>query len=74
MANATLDEKWLTKYGFLTGVGMILAGVLGHTVVAAVAGPLPAWEQTLFTDLEALGILTALLSVFVFGVIVPLTR
>lgn len=74
MANARYDEASLAKYGFLAGVAMLVAGALGHAALPVLVGPLPGWENALLTDLEVLGILVGFVSVFGFGVFLPLTR
>jgi hydrogenase/urease accessory protein HupE len=68
----TVDQAALTKYGFLLAVAMFATGVLGEALLPLVVGQLPGWEHALFTDLEALGILLALVSVFGFGIAWPL--
>ncbi|MFC7047380.1 hypothetical protein ACFQH6_19920 [Halobacteriaceae archaeon GCM10025711] len=69
-----LDYPMLTKGGFALGVLLIAVGGAGELAGHAVYGTLPAWENTLFTDLEVVGILVALLSPFVFGIALPLTE
>ncbi|WP_435159644.1 hypothetical protein [Haladaptatus sp. DFWS20] len=69
-----LDYPKLTKTGFLLGVALVAIGALGEIVGSALFGPLPGWENMLFTDLEILGILLGLLSPFVFGIFLPLTE
>ena len=46
-----------------------LGELLAHTVLT-----LPEWEQTLLLDAVILGTLVALLSVFVFGIVLPLVE
>jgi hypothetical protein len=69
-----LNYGWLTKHGFGFGIALFGFGVLGTVFVPAVFGPLPGWEETLFIESEAAGILVAFLSVVVFGIILPLTE
>ncbi|WP_458207037.1 DUF7860 family protein [Haladaptatus sp. NG-SE-30] len=69
-----LDYPKLTKTGFFLGVALLTIGALGEIVGTALYGSLPGWENTLFTDLEILGILLGLLSPFVFGIFLPLTE
>ena len=69
-----LDYPTLTKRGVATGLGMFVLGLLGETLGPLVFGQLPAWEHTLFLDLEAFGVVILLLSVFVFGIFLPLTE
>jgi hypothetical protein len=40
----------------------------------ALFGPLPGWETMLLTDAEILGVLLALLSPLVFGIVLPLVE
>ena len=74
MTTAGYNEAALTKYGFLTGVGLLVIGTLGETLLPVFTGPLPDWENVLFTDFMILGIVVAMVSVFVFGIYLPLTR
>jgi hypothetical protein len=53
---------------------MFVLGLLGETLGPLVFGQLSAWEHTLFFDLEAFGVVILLLSVFVFGIVLPLTE
>lgn len=69
-----LDYPTLTRRSFLLGVSLLLVGLLGETLLPVVAGPLPAWEHTLFFDLEVLGILVGLFAPLTFGVVLPLTE
>jgi hypothetical protein len=69
-----LDYERLTKIGFLLGVGLLVAGAAGELLGHALYGPLPAWENTLFTSAEGIGIALGLLSPFVFGIFLPLTE
>jgi hypothetical protein len=58
----------------LLGAALFAVGVLGEVVGSAFFGPLPAWEHTLFFDLEALGVVLLLVVPFVFGIALPLTE
>lgn len=51
---------------------MVLIGAGGEWMVNAQFVQLPAWEDTLFFDMEVLGVLFFLLSPFVFGIFFPL--
>ncbi len=70
---SSIDYAKRAKQGFLAGACLFLVGalgeVLGHTVVT-----LPEWEQTLLLDAVILGTLVALLSVLVFGIVLPLVE
>ena len=70
----SLDYPKRTRFGFGLGIALFVAGVAGAAVLPAVTGPLPAWERALFFDMEALGVALALVSPFVFGVLLPLTE
>jgi hypothetical protein len=70
----TIDYPTWTKRSFLLGVGLFVFGWLGSTVARTYFGPIPAWELALFVDAEALGILVALLSPLLFGIVLPLTE
>ncbi|MEM4781421.1 MAG: hypothetical protein QXG03_07680 [Halalkalicoccus sp.] len=58
--------------GFALGVALFVLGALGHALGPALFGPLPAWELTLFTALEASGIAIALCAPIVFAIALPL--
>ncbi len=70
----TTDYPRYAKLGFFAGVAMFLIGGIGSAAGNAFFGPLPAWETTLLFDLELFGILTALFSPLVFGIVMPLTE
>jgi hypothetical protein len=72
MAYTSADYARFAKGGFLLGLTLLLAGATGEIVGHAVYGSLPAWETTLFTDLELVGLLVGLFSPFVFGIAAPL--
>ena len=63
-----------TKHSFLLGVALLVIGVAGHVLGPAIQGSMPAWEATLFLDLEILGVLIGLIAPFTFGVVLPLTE
>jgi hypothetical protein len=69
-----IDYPTYTKYGFVLGVTLLATGALGELVGTALYGSLPGWENMLFTDMEALGVVAMLLSPFVFGILLPLTE
>ena len=69
-----IDYSRTTKRGMALGAALFTVGVLGEVVGSALFGPLPAWEHTLFVDLEALGLVLLLFVPFVFGVALPLTE
>jgi len=63
----------LAKSGFLLGLTLFVVGAgaefIGHTYFK----PVPGWEDTLFVGMEMIGILTGLISPFLFGIFLPLT-
>ncbi|ADB61345.1 hypothetical protein Htur_2467 [Haloterrigena turkmenica DSM 5511] len=69
-----LDYPTLTKGGFLLGLGLLVLGAAGELLGHAFVGQLPAWEHTLFTFAEGGGLIIGFFSVWIFGVILPLTE
>jgi hypothetical protein len=69
-----IDYPRVTKLGMLAGSTLFAIGMLGELVGSALFGPLPAWEHTLFFDLEVIGVLLLLFVPFVFGIALPLTE
>lgn len=69
-----IDYPVVTKRAFLLGVALFLVGGLGELVGHAVFGTLPGWEETLLLDAEILGVVIALVSPFLFGIVLPLTE
>lgn len=69
-----LDYPTLTKRSFLLGVVLLGVGELGDAILQNMNGSVPAWEHTVLTASAILGILIALCSPFLFGVILPLTE
>lgn len=66
------DYGQLAKGGFLLGLVMIAAGASGEWAIHSQLLVLAAWVDSLFFDLEVLGVLVFLLSPFVFGIVLPL--
>jgi hypothetical protein len=66
------DYPRLAKRGFLLGLGLFLVGAGGAIGGTAVFGTLPSWSNTLFTDMELLGIVLGLFSPLIFGIVMPL--
>jgi hypothetical protein len=69
-----IDYPRVTKLGMLLGATLFAVGALGELAGPALFGPLPAWEHTLFFDMEAIGVLLLLTVPFVFGIALPLTE
>jgi hypothetical protein len=72
--NSTTDYARLAQLGFLFGVGAFLVGELTEPIQHGLGMTVPGWEHSLLFLLTVLGVLTALLSPFVFGVALPLTE
>lgn len=68
-----LDYPRLAKTSFLLGLSLFVIGLVGQVVLGGMADT-PAWELTLLLDLEAIGLVIAFLSPFVFGILLPLTE
>ena len=69
-----LDYPALTKGGFLLGLGLLVLGAAGELLGHMFVGQLPGWEHTLFTFAEGGGLIIGFFSVWIFGVILPLTE
>ncbi|PSQ26417.1 hypothetical protein BRD03_10050 [Halobacteriales archaeon QS_9_68_17] len=63
-----------TKVGFALSVAMFAVGAGGELLASGLHWSLPAWEHTLLTGMEPLGVLGVLLVPFVFGIFFPLTE
>lgn len=70
----SLDYQRLTKTGLGVGLAMFVVGAVGTLVGHAYFEPLPGWLDFLLFDFEVLGLLVALFSPIVFGVVLPLTE
>lgn len=68
------DYARRAKQGVLLGVCLFAAGAVGEFVGHSYLNNLPGWEQALLFDSMVFGILVALLSLLVFGVVLPLTQ
>lgn len=69
-----VDHATFAKRGFLLGVALFAVGVGGEVGGRALLGTLPALVNTLLVDMEAIGILLALFSPLVFGIVLPLVE
>jgi hypothetical protein len=69
-----IDYATFAKRGFLLGAGLFVFGALGELGGHALVGTLPSLVNTLLTDMEIVGILLALFSPLVFGIVLPLTE
>lgn len=68
------DYGQSTKLGVGAGAALFAFGVIGQLVAPRLQASVPEWELSLFVWLSVGGILIALLSVFVFGVAMPLVE
>ncbi|WP_265109413.1 hypothetical protein [Halosolutus halophilus] len=68
------DYAFLTKTGFLIGLGLFALGAGGELIGHAFFDQLPTWEETLFLYSEIVGLLIGFFSPFVFGIFLPLTK
>lgn len=70
---STTDHAKRAKQGLLIGASLFVVGavgeLLGHSFMS-----LPDWAGTVLLDAVVLGALVALLSVFVFGIVLPLVE
>jgi hypothetical protein len=64
----------LAKGGFFLGLVLLLLGAGGSIVGHAFFEPVPGWEETLFLDLEILGLLIGFFSPLTFGIVLPLVE
>jgi len=69
-----IDYATWTKRSFLFGAGLFALAAAIELVAHAYFGQLPGWEETLLLDAEILGVLIALVSPFLFGIVLPLTE
>ena len=68
-----VDYSRLTKLSFLFGVGLFVASELGELGIQQAGMSVPTWEHRLLV-MALVGILIALSSPFVFGIVLPLTE
>lgn len=68
------DYARLTKGGVAVSLLAFALAAVVQVAAGAVGVTLPGWERTLLTDVEYLAILGVAVSVFVFGVVMPLTE
>ena len=69
----SVDYPRLAKRGLLFGLSLFAVGLIGQAVLGTLPST-PAWELTLLLDLEAISLVIAFFSPFVFGVFLPLTE
>ncbi|MGM0605145.1 MAG: hypothetical protein ACQETB_05680 [Halobacteriota archaeon] len=68
------DYPALAKRGVMFGVALFVIGALGEIGSRGVYGDLPGWGDALLLSFEVGGILAVLISVFVFGIALPLVE
>lgn len=64
-------ERW-AKWGFIIGLTFFIIGASGEWAVHSWMSQAPAWEDTLFFDLEVVGLIMFFLSPIIFGIFAPL--
>jgi len=69
-----INYQRTTKLGFLLSIAIFAIGAGAELSAAAMHVSLLAWQDTLFTDMEIVGTLGALLVPLLFGIILPLTE
>mgnify|MGYP000188678963 CR=1 FL=1 len=69
-----LDYPTLTKRAVLGCASLFLLAMAVEVGAMVTGTTLPPWEHALLVDLELFGVVGAFLSVFVFGVALPLTE
>ncbi|WP_435063566.1 hypothetical protein [Halobaculum sp. EA56] len=69
-----LDYPTLTERALLVCVAVFLLAIAVEAAAAVTGTTLPAWERALLVDLELFAVVGSSLSVFVFGVALPLTE
>lgn len=67
------DYSYMTKAGVIAGVGLFLVGALAEYGLHATGSATPTISSA-FLAMELSGPVIALLSVFVFGIALPLTE
>lgn len=61
---AALNQPRVRKAGTALGFVLLLIGIFGG-VISQLFGPVPAWERTVFIDLEAIGSVLGLFSLLI---------
>jgi len=69
-----LDYERLAKQGFVLGLGLFVLGEILEPLQHAAGIAVPGWEHTVLFYLTVLGVLAALLTPFVFSIVLPLTE
>lgn len=69
-----LNYSRAVKTGVIVGGGLLVVGFLGEWVGHMLYGDLTGTLDTVFITMEFIGILIAVVAIFVFGVALPLTE
>lgn len=70
----SMDYARRTKQGVIVGFALFAVGAIGEIFGHTLLTGFPEWGQTLLFDAMIVGTLTALLSVVIFGITLPLTE
>jgi hypothetical protein len=66
------SNEQLAKGGFLLGLALVVLGAAGELATSAGVLRVSGWMQTLFFDMEVLGVVLFLFSPILFAIVVPL--
>ncbi len=66
------SNEQLAKGGFFLGLALVALGGAGELAANAGVLQVAAWTQTLFFDMEVLGVVLFLFSPIVFAIVLPL--
>lgn len=69
-----INHATLTKRSFLFGLGLFVLSELAEPLQRLVGFGIPGWEHSLLGVGAGIGVLVALLSPFVFGIVLPLVE
>ena len=70
--HSLVNHEQLAKGGFLLGLALVVLGAVGEAAAHAGVVQVAAWTQTLFFDMEVLGVVLFLFSPIVFAIVMPL--
>jgi len=69
-----LDYSAAVRNGVMIGGILLVVGILGEEAGHLILGDLTGTVNTLFTAMEFGGIIVAMIAVFIFGIVLPLTE
>lgn len=69
-----LDYSTAVRNGVIGGGILLVVGFLGEEAGHLILGDLTGTANTLFTAMEFGGIILAMIAVFIFGIVLPLTE